>query len=134
MPWYGYLGATLGYVLILALLVAWLLPILRAGKQADDMAGRDPAPAGGRVVPLRRPRSVTEHGHTWHLVSHLDGCHMATWAYTCPCGASRHTGYERDIAADPEGWWIWAEETCQRCQELAEGAEPDEWDEIEEAS
>jgi len=134
LPWYGYLGATLGYVLIMAAFVAWLLPILRVAKRADDLAGRSPADPGGRVVPLRRPGpAVTEHQHTWHMVAHLDGCHLASWSYNCPCGAIRNCGHERDFAAEGGmSMAMWFEESCERCNELADGDPPQEWDEVTE--
>jgi hypothetical protein len=76
---------------------------------------------------------MSEHQHTWSFRAHLDGCHIASWAYSCPCGATRATGHERDFQ-DPHdmSYAHWFEETCERCNELADGAEPKEWDEIEE--
>lgn len=72
-----------------------------------------------------------KHAHTWNLAAHLDGCHAANWAYTCTCGASRHTGFERDFQ-DPMDYGHWFEESCERCNELVAGATPDEWDEVTE--
>jgi len=78
-------------------------------------------------------RSAMTHQHTWNLAAHLDGCHAASWAYTCPCGATRHAGHERDFHAEGGmGMAMWFEESCERCNELADGAEPKEWDEITE--
>ena len=78
---------------------------------------------------------MTEHQHTWTGVAHLDGCHAYSWAYSCLCGASRNTGGERDFRGeDGMSYAMWFEETCERCRELADGAEPQQWDEIVEAS
>ena len=74
---------------------------------------------------------MTEHQHVWSLASHLDGCHAASWAYTCTCGASRHAGHERDFR-EPMLMAHWFEESCTRCNELADGAQPEEWDEVTE--
>lgn len=73
---------------------------------------------------------MTEHQHIWSGIAHLDGCHSYSWHYTCPCGAARHRGGERDFSGDGMSTAMWFEESCARCQELLEGAEPKEWDEV----
>ena len=71
-----------------------------------------------------------EHEHVWSAVVHLDGCHAFSWSYSCPCGASRNTGCERDFKDDDMSYAMWFEESCERCNELMDGAEPKSWDEI----
>jgi hypothetical protein len=73
------------------------------------------------------------HDHRWRSVGHLDGCHAYSWAYSCLCGASRSTGAERDFKGEEGMSMVWVEESCERCQELLDGAEPKDWDEITEA-
>jgi hypothetical protein len=78
---------------------------------------------------------VSEHTHTWLGLAHLDGCHHYSWTYRCLCGAGRTTGAERSFSdLDGMSYAMWFEESCARCNELANGAEPKEWDEIMEAS
>jgi hypothetical protein len=75
-----------------------------------------------------------KHQHRWSSVAHLDGCHVYSWHYSCLCGASRSTGVERTFADDDGmSMAMWFEESCERCQELADGAPPKDWDEITEA-
>lgn len=78
---------------------------------------------------------MSEHQHTWHLYGHQDGCHASSWEYGCLCGARRRSGAERDFNADAGmDTAFWFEETCSRCRELLEGAEPQQWDDITETA
>jgi hypothetical protein len=76
---------------------------------------------------------MSEHQHIWTSIAHLDGCHLFSWTHRCPCGAVRYQAAERAFA-DEDGlsFAMWFEESCERCQELAAGAEPREWDDITE--
>jgi len=70
------------------------------------------------------------HQHSWRRVRHLDGCHYYTSHYLCDCGAVRVTRDERDTREDEySSLWFLAE--CERCMELADGAEPLHSDEVE---
>jgi len=66
---------------------------------------------------------VSEHAHTWTLTLHVDTCHSYSSSYSCPCGATRVTIGERDVQRDPYSL-IWFLEDCERCSQLAGGAEP----------
>lgn len=64
------------------------------------------------------------HEHRWTgLLLHGDGCHFSTDLVECNCGARANLHRERDVNADPYAR-VWFSETCERCAELAAGADP----------
>jgi hypothetical protein len=62
------------------------------------------------------------HEHRFKLVTHMDGCHWYSSEYVCDCGAGVSTYDERELALDPY-CFMWLDENCTRCAELAGGAE-----------
>lgn len=67
------------------------------------------------------------HEHAWTRQQHMDNCCSYVSTYSCRCGASASTTYERDLEADPySAVWMDPEgrEPCERCDELAAGAAP----------
>ena len=64
------------------------------------------------------------HVHRFRFTTHLDGCHWThSWGH-CACGARISNYAERDLKWDPYAVVFLADD-CERCRELAEGAEPE---------
>lgn len=65
------------------------------------------------------------HEHAFKFAAHADGCHWWVTTAVCDCGAVLRQTAERDIQADPYAV-VWFSDDCERCDELAHGAAPDE--------
>lgn len=82
---------------------------------------------------------ATDAGRAWHehrfeFTAHADGCHWFVTTAVCGCGATLRQTSERD--AQEDGYsrlWMMDEDgapTCERCEELLDGAEPEHRSEV----
>jgi hypothetical protein len=75
---------------------------------------------------------LAEHTHRFKITAHLDGCHWYSTTAACACGATFASHGERSPRDDPWSMEWLMPEACERCAELAAGAEPKYGEEVRE--